>query len=52
MELPDAFADFNYSNEIRPGVYDIYAPGGQSKQEMLQLLVKVKAVIPFRPPWL
>ncbi|XSG85852.1 MAG: hypothetical protein ACPW60_03820 [Methylohalobius sp. ZOD2] len=26
MELLDAFADFEYPNEIGPGVYDIHSP--------------------------
>lgn len=46
MELLDAFADFKYPNEIGPGVYDIHSPRVPSKEEMVKLLEKAKAVIP------
>jgi 5-methyltetrahydropteroyltriglutamate--homocysteine methyltransferase len=51
MELLDAFADFNYPNEIGPGVYDIHSPRVPSKKEMVQLLEKAKAVIPVDQLW-
>ncbi|QNK63777.1 5-methyltetrahydropteroyltriglutamate--homocysteine S-methyltransferase [Pedobacter sp. PAMC26386] len=51
MELLDAFADFNYPNEIGPGVYDIHSPRVPSKQEMVTLLEKAKAVIPAAQLW-
>ncbi|MET4080242.1 5-methyltetrahydropteroyltriglutamate--homocysteine methyltransferase [Pedobacter sp. UYP30] len=51
MELLDAFADFNYPNEIGPGVYDIHSPRVPSKEEMVQLLEKAKAVIPIDQLW-
>lgn len=51
MELLDAFADFNYPNEIGPGVYDIHSPRVPSKEEMVNLLKKAKAVIPAAQLW-
>ena len=51
MELLDAFADFNYPNDIGPGVYDIHSPRVPSKEEMVKLLEKAKAVIPAEQLW-
>ncbi|NQX41495.1 5-methyltetrahydropteroyltriglutamate--homocysteine methyltransferase [Pedobacter steynii] len=51
MELLDAFADFKYPNEIGPGVYDIHSPRVPSKEEMVRLLEKAKAVIPADQLW-
>ncbi|WP_316789086.1 5-methyltetrahydropteroyltriglutamate--homocysteine S-methyltransferase [Pedobacter frigoris] len=51
MELLDAFADFKYPNEIGPGVYDIHSPRVPSKNEMVSLLEKAKAVIPIDQLW-
>lgn len=51
MELLDAFADFNYPNEIGPGVYDIHSPRVPSQEEMVLLLQKARAVIPADQLW-
>ncbi|GAL85597.1 5-methyltetrahydropteroyltriglutamate--homocysteine S-methyltransferase [Sporocytophaga myxococcoides] len=51
MELLDAFADFNYPNEIGPGVYDIHSPRVPSVSEIENLLEKALAVIPARNLW-
>ncbi len=51
MELLDAFADFKYPNEIGPGVYDIHSPRVPSKEEMIALMEKAKAVIPADQLW-
>lgn len=51
MELLDVFADFKYPNEIGPGVYDIHSPRVPSKQEMIALMEKAKAVIPAEQLW-
>ena len=51
MELLDAFADFQYPNEIGPGVYDIHSPRVPSKAEMIKLLEKAVAVIPAEKLW-
>ncbi|RTY98875.1 5-methyltetrahydropteroyltriglutamate--homocysteine S-methyltransferase [Flavobacterium sp. RSP49] len=51
MELLDAFADFNYPNEIGPGVYDIHSPRVPASSEMVKLLEKASAVIPVDQLW-
>jgi len=51
MELLDAFADFNYPNEIGPGVYDIHSPRVPSREEMISLMDKAKWVIPDDQLW-
>lgn len=51
MELLDAFVDFNYPNEIGPGVYDIHSPRVPATREMENLMVKARAVIPQENLW-
>src|SRR5690606_34311128 len=51
MELLDAFADFNYPNEIGPGVYDIHSPRVPSRSEMVGLIEKAKEVIAAEQLW-
>jgi 5-methyltetrahydropteroyltriglutamate--homocysteine methyltransferase len=51
MELLDAFANFKYPNEIGPGVYDIHSPRIPSREEMLFLMNKARAVIPADQLW-
>ncbi len=51
MELLDAFANFNYPNEIGPGVYDIHSPRVPSREEMVFLLQKARKVIPSAQLW-
>ncbi|MDB5273027.1 MAG: metE [Chitinophagaceae bacterium] len=51
MELLDAFADFNYPNEIGPGVYDIHSPRVPTTEEILFLLNKALDVIPRQNLW-
>jgi 5-methyltetrahydropteroyltriglutamate--homocysteine methyltransferase len=51
MELLDAFANFNYPNEIGPGVYDIHSPRVPSTEEILLLLNKALEVIPKQNLW-
>ena len=51
MELLNAFADFQYPNEIGPGVYDIHSPRVPSKEEMFELLKKAQHVIPASQLW-
>ncbi|WP_241286384.1 5-methyltetrahydropteroyltriglutamate--homocysteine S-methyltransferase [Chryseobacterium arthrosphaerae] len=51
MELLNAFADFQYPNEIGPGVYDIHSPRVPSKEEMVGLLRKAQHVIPASQLW-
>ncbi len=51
MELLDAFGDYNYPNDIGPGVYDIHSPRVPSRDEMVHLLTKARAVIPDEQLW-
>jgi len=52
MELLDAFADFNYPNDIGPGVYDIHSPRVPSRVEMVSLMNKARNVIPASQLWI
>jgi len=51
MELLEAFVDFNYPNEIGPGVYDIHSPRIPSVEEMTTLLEKAADVLPPEQIW-
>jgi len=51
MELLETFADFDYPNDIGPGVYDIHSPRVPSGDEMTRLLEKACAVIPPENIW-
>ncbi|MEQ5839500.1 5-methyltetrahydropteroyltriglutamate--homocysteine S-methyltransferase [Paraburkholderia acidicola] len=51
MELLDAFDDFNYPNEIGPGVYDIHSPNIPSQEHIVQLMRKAAERIPAGRLW-
>jgi 5-methyltetrahydropteroyltriglutamate--homocysteine methyltransferase len=51
MELLDAFVNFNYPNEIGPGVYDIHSPRIPTVRQMEDLIQKAGDVIPERNLW-
>jgi len=51
MGLLNAFARFQYPNEIGPGVYDIHSPRVPSEDEMAELLRKALAAIDPRRLW-
>jgi len=51
MELLDAFASFEYPNDIGPGVYDIHSPRVPSKEEMVALMEKALDHIPAERLW-
>lgn len=51
MKLLDVFADFKYPNDIGPGVYDIHSPRVPSKEEMVALMKKARAVISAEHLW-
>ena len=51
MELLEAFVNFDYPNEIGPGVYDIHSPRIPSQEEMEDLLRKALEVIPAERLW-
>jgi 5-methyltetrahydropteroyltriglutamate--homocysteine methyltransferase len=51
MELLDAFDNFNYPNEIGPGVYDIHSPNIPSQEHIVQLMKKAAERIPAERLW-
>jgi 5-methyltetrahydropteroyltriglutamate--homocysteine methyltransferase len=51
MELLRGFGDFQYPNEIGPGVYDIHSPRVPSVQEMVHLIQKAARVVPVENLW-
>jgi len=51
MELLQAFAHFEYPNEIGPGVYDIHSPRVPGREEMASLLAKAAELLPARNLW-
>ncbi|MBF4281904.1 5-methyltetrahydropteroyltriglutamate--homocysteine S-methyltransferase [Vibrio anguillarum] len=51
MELLKAFEEFNYPNEIGPGVYDIHSPNIPSQEWIEGLLRKAAEKIPAERLW-
>ncbi|MGA0242321.1 MAG: 5-methyltetrahydropteroyltriglutamate--homocysteine S-methyltransferase, partial [Candidatus Marinamargulisbacteria bacterium] len=51
MELLDAFVNFNYPNEVGPGVYDIHSPRVPSQEVMTDLLKKATELLPSKNIW-
>ncbi len=51
MEILNAFKDYEYPNEIGPGVYDIHSPRIPSKDEIISLLEKASEYIPQERLW-
>jgi 5-methyltetrahydropteroyltriglutamate--homocysteine methyltransferase len=51
MELLDAFEDFEYPNEIGPGVYDIHSPNIPTEEHIVGLLEKAAQRIPPERLW-
>ncbi len=51
MELLQAFIDFNYPNEIGPGVYDIHSPNIPTVEQMVTLIEKAADSIPVERLW-
>jgi 5-methyltetrahydropteroyltriglutamate--homocysteine methyltransferase len=51
MELLDAFVDFQYPNDIGPGVYDIHSPRVPTQAEMEDLLEKALKVLSPQQLW-
>jgi 5-methyltetrahydropteroyltriglutamate--homocysteine methyltransferase len=51
MELLDVFDDFNYPNQIGPGVYDIHSPNIPSEEHIVTLMKKAAARIPAERLW-
>jgi 5-methyltetrahydropteroyltriglutamate--homocysteine methyltransferase len=51
MELLKAFKDFEYPNEIGPGVYDIHSPRVPTRDEIIELLKKAVEVLAPAQLW-
>ncbi|WP_254574410.1 5-methyltetrahydropteroyltriglutamate--homocysteine S-methyltransferase [Stenotrophomonas acidaminiphila] len=51
MELLDAFARFDYPNQVGPGVYDIHSPRVPDRTEMVELLRRASKVLPAEKLW-
>ena len=51
MELLGAFEDFEYPNEIGPGIWDIHSPRVPETSEMVELLVRALEVVPAERLW-
>ncbi|SON48897.1 5-methyltetrahydropteroyltriglutamate--homocysteine S-methyltransferase [Vibrio tapetis] len=51
MELLNAFEEFNYPNEIGPGVYDIHSPNIPNQEWIVELIEKAAAQIPVERLW-
>ncbi|WP_172634469.1 5-methyltetrahydropteroyltriglutamate--homocysteine S-methyltransferase [Shewanella violacea] len=51
MELLSAFEDFEYPNEIGPGVYDIHTPNTPTVDEMVELIEKAAGKIDLNQLW-
>ncbi|MDR0610610.1 MAG: 5-methyltetrahydropteroyltriglutamate--homocysteine S-methyltransferase [Planctomycetaceae bacterium] len=51
MQLLEAFQEFEYPNEIGPGVYDIHSPRIPSTEEIIGLLKKALQYIPKERLW-
>ncbi len=51
MKLLQAFVDFEYPNEIGPGVYDIHSPNIPTTESIIQLIRKAMENIPVERLW-
>jgi 5-methyltetrahydropteroyltriglutamate--homocysteine methyltransferase len=51
MELLAAFTDFDYPNEVGPGLFDIHSPRVPETSEMVELLLAALAVVPAERLW-
>ena len=51
MKLLQAFVDFEYPNEIGPGVYDIHSPNIPDTESMVNLIRKAVKNIPVERLW-
>jgi 5-methyltetrahydropteroyltriglutamate--homocysteine methyltransferase len=51
MELLESFEEFDYPNEIGPGVYDIHSPNVPSVEWIEALLQKAAQRIPAERLW-
>ncbi|PSQ80756.1 MAG: 5-methyltetrahydropteroyltriglutamate--homocysteine S-methyltransferase [Bacteroidetes bacterium QS_8_68_15] len=51
MELLEAFEEFDYPNQIGPGVYDIHSPRVPSQEEIAGLIDKALDALPADQLW-
>lgn len=51
MELLEAFENFQYPNEIGPGVYDIHSPNIPTEQHIVDLMKKAAERVPAERLW-
>ncbi|MFO7904637.1 MAG: 5-methyltetrahydropteroyltriglutamate--homocysteine S-methyltransferase [Pirellulaceae bacterium] len=51
LELLKAFENFDYPNEIGPGVYDIHSPRIPTREEIVELLRTAQQLIPAERLW-
>lgn len=51
MKLLDAFVDFQYPNEIGPGVYDIHSPNIPTTEQMVELIQEAAKNIAVERLW-
>ncbi len=51
MELLESFTDFEYQNEIGPGVYDIHSPRVPPDDEIVRLLTRASEVLDADQLW-
>lgn len=51
MELLEAFENFQYPNEIGPGVYDIHSPNIPTEQHIVNLMQKAAERVPAERLW-
>jgi 5-methyltetrahydropteroyltriglutamate--homocysteine methyltransferase len=52
MELLDVFENFDYPNEIGPGVYDIHSPNVPETGQIVELMKKAARRIPAERLWI
>jgi len=52
MELLDTFEQYQYPNDIGPGIYDIHSPNIPSQAEMEALIEKAAQVVPLERLWI
>lgn len=52
MELLDGFGQYDYPNDIGPGVYDIHSPRLPDVKDMVRLMEKARGVIADQRLWI
>jgi 5-methyltetrahydropteroyltriglutamate--homocysteine methyltransferase len=52
MELLETFRQYQYPNDVGPGIYDIHSPRIPSGEEMSDLIRKALQVIPLERLWI